>query len=228
MAKHSRVNENKRKEFGHRLEAYRKMAHLTQEQLGKLIADKSGKAITRKAIYNWETGSTYPTEANMKLLARALKKPIEILTGELPIDIDTKNYKKFENLYDDIFHSLSESVLKIGEFYGYDTIFEVDDDLREKLGLREIHNNVCFVICNKPNIQSKNDVQNIRDSYLYLSAADLTSICHSLIDFIWIMLNNKSIQNRDLAYDYVKERFIEYKEKNDRLFTDIQEENSNA
>ncbi len=68
------------------LQRLREEVGLTQEELAKLIPDRSGKkTISQVAISGWETGDSQPqlTLAQTKALCRALKKSLD----ELPDDL---------------------------------------------------------------------------------------------------------------------------------------------
>ncbi|MCK5605695.1 helix-turn-helix domain-containing protein [Candidatus Pacearchaeota archaeon] len=56
-----------------RLREIRDARSLTQPALGKMIG------VTKATIYNWESGTRFPSRANMKKLADALQVPVESL-----------------------------------------------------------------------------------------------------------------------------------------------------
>ena len=72
------------------LERLRKEAGLTQEELAKLIPDKSGtKTLNQRSISYWETGESKPelTIAQVKALCKALGKSLD----DLPDDLGSGN-----------------------------------------------------------------------------------------------------------------------------------------
>lgn len=66
--------------IGDNIKSYRKQAHLTQEELAKLVG------VGRTSITQWETGAQTPLMGNVQKLAGALGVQTSDLVGEAEID----------------------------------------------------------------------------------------------------------------------------------------------